>query len=502
MIRRPPRSTLSSSSAASDVYKRQVCDVLVGDIFDLGNQQDHVGWDASVAFSQTWFNVGNAAADVYKHFMGYTTLKLTNDESQRILATFSWLGATGTVGVGHERIEYLEPGESYSTQLIAGTGKACWVKYDFYDPWQFLDVHVGDEGTITEVHAMDIFDGGKEVQSLTWSTEMAYDNFEMEGTCEWLNAFGIQIDPEEVRRGLKKLEESMEAFEEWLSQFLEPIYEMAAEFYEECKDLLEMLWHFIDHIVSCCGEEVADFMGEYANLSGFSDFKEQLDHDIYEGGFAARFQHLINKATDPSLHAHLSKHDMATLKKNMERFEYYRDKALEWLRGRELFAFGLKFDMNAECILGANAAICVATQLFQFNKDVPGQVNVCEDWVVYGEAGLDAGIQIGGGVGLGFHFGPSLPKGTNVVIKVDFGVAAEGGAAYRLKLCLSAKGIAVKGFDLLAKVGAEAKVNIGPVVQVVAFDSRWRKNFDQLKDTDISAGKFQLVPTHKLSELL
>src|SRR5674536_402095 len=29
MIRRPPRSTLSSSSAASDVYKRQVCDLRI-----------------------------------------------------------------------------------------------------------------------------------------------------------------------------------------------------------------------------------------------------------------------------------------------------------------------------------------------------------------------------------------------------------------------------------------------------------------------------------------
>src|SRR5674536_398094 len=30
MIRRPPRSTLSSSSAASDVYKRQAADTLAG----------------------------------------------------------------------------------------------------------------------------------------------------------------------------------------------------------------------------------------------------------------------------------------------------------------------------------------------------------------------------------------------------------------------------------------------------------------------------------------
>src|SRR5664279_2705787 len=40
MIRRPPRSTLSSSSAASDVYKRQVADAVVKftDCFDQVNQ--------------------------------------------------------------------------------------------------------------------------------------------------------------------------------------------------------------------------------------------------------------------------------------------------------------------------------------------------------------------------------------------------------------------------------------------------------------------------------
>eukprot|EP00658_Telonema_sp_P-2_P039087 TRINITY_DN2794_c0_g1_i2.p1 TRINITY_DN2794_c0_g1~~TRINITY_DN2794_c0_g1_i2.p1 ORF type:complete len:134 (-),score=43.60 TRINITY_DN2794_c0_g1_i2:372-773(-) len=37
MIRRPPRSTLSSSSAASDVYKRQVCDG-----FDLNPEGDEM----------------------------------------------------------------------------------------------------------------------------------------------------------------------------------------------------------------------------------------------------------------------------------------------------------------------------------------------------------------------------------------------------------------------------------------------------------------------------
>eukprot|EP00658_Telonema_sp_P-2_P015558 TRINITY_DN1599_c0_g1_i6.p1 TRINITY_DN1599_c0_g1~~TRINITY_DN1599_c0_g1_i6.p1 ORF type:complete len:113 (-),score=2.31 TRINITY_DN1599_c0_g1_i6:389-727(-) len=36
MIRRPPRSTLSSSSAASDVYKRQVLNIMIAIIVIIG----------------------------------------------------------------------------------------------------------------------------------------------------------------------------------------------------------------------------------------------------------------------------------------------------------------------------------------------------------------------------------------------------------------------------------------------------------------------------------
>src|SRR5665648_1289190 len=43
MIRRPPRSTLSSSSAASDVYKRQASTSTSGQIIDW--QEFDVGWD-------------------------------------------------------------------------------------------------------------------------------------------------------------------------------------------------------------------------------------------------------------------------------------------------------------------------------------------------------------------------------------------------------------------------------------------------------------------------
>src|SRR5664279_6646508 len=55
MIRRPPRSTLSSSSAASDVYKRQVrqdaaeharAGRRAGDLLDLGLAVDRVEADA------------------------------------------------------------------------------------------------------------------------------------------------------------------------------------------------------------------------------------------------------------------------------------------------------------------------------------------------------------------------------------------------------------------------------------------------------------------------
>src|SRR5664280_1114332 len=44
MIRRPPRSTLSSSSAASDVYKRQIfnrtCQIVIGHLFYGRSQED------------------------------------------------------------------------------------------------------------------------------------------------------------------------------------------------------------------------------------------------------------------------------------------------------------------------------------------------------------------------------------------------------------------------------------------------------------------------------
>ena len=47
MIRRPPRSTLDRSSAASDVYKRQECD-LQNNYYFLGNYFDSVDFDPGI----------------------------------------------------------------------------------------------------------------------------------------------------------------------------------------------------------------------------------------------------------------------------------------------------------------------------------------------------------------------------------------------------------------------------------------------------------------------
>src|SRR5664279_568794 len=51
MIRRPPRSTLSSSSAASDVYKRQVYDHLARINASLDNIRDTIGTAIQVNLS-------------------------------------------------------------------------------------------------------------------------------------------------------------------------------------------------------------------------------------------------------------------------------------------------------------------------------------------------------------------------------------------------------------------------------------------------------------------
>src|SRR5664280_1076706 len=67
MIRRPPRSTLSSSSAASDVYKRQVYGCSLDDLVplrvqlvsaDLSGQSDKEVLEHYLAAVRTWRNSG------------------------------------------------------------------------------------------------------------------------------------------------------------------------------------------------------------------------------------------------------------------------------------------------------------------------------------------------------------------------------------------------------------------------------------------------------------
>src|SRR5664280_3040119 len=60
MIRRPPRSTLSSSSAASDVYKRQLDELVyeagadvVRYFFNMRNISSHINFDLALAKKQS-----------------------------------------------------------------------------------------------------------------------------------------------------------------------------------------------------------------------------------------------------------------------------------------------------------------------------------------------------------------------------------------------------------------------------------------------------------------
>eukprot|EP00658_Telonema_sp_P-2_P064561 TRINITY_DN53626_c0_g1_i1.p2 TRINITY_DN53626_c0_g1~~TRINITY_DN53626_c0_g1_i1.p2 ORF type:complete len:123 (-),score=51.52 TRINITY_DN53626_c0_g1_i1:62-430(-) len=72
MIRRPPRSTLSSSSAASDVYKRQMQDGMVGFSSDEDEEDDkdvmeHFDPDLKDSF-ETGFDLSKMAATLEQSF--------------------------------------------------------------------------------------------------------------------------------------------------------------------------------------------------------------------------------------------------------------------------------------------------------------------------------------------------------------------------------------------------------------------------------------------------
>eukprot|EP00658_Telonema_sp_P-2_P019084 TRINITY_DN17491_c0_g1_i2.p1 TRINITY_DN17491_c0_g1~~TRINITY_DN17491_c0_g1_i2.p1 ORF type:complete len:177 (+),score=58.16 TRINITY_DN17491_c0_g1_i2:68-598(+) len=64
MIRRPPRSTLSSSSAASDVYKRQVNLDMGGGYYEDETHESREVYTAPTAASSTAYSFSTAAAQV------------------------------------------------------------------------------------------------------------------------------------------------------------------------------------------------------------------------------------------------------------------------------------------------------------------------------------------------------------------------------------------------------------------------------------------------------
>src|SRR5664280_642652 len=86
MIRRPPRSTLSSSSAASDVYKRQV------------------------------MSAGQRAA-LWNHVRdSRRVMKVAYDNSHDVRLTFRWpLLVTGDAGIGRHTYRVFTAGQLYAT---------------------------------------------------------------------------------------------------------------------------------------------------------------------------------------------------------------------------------------------------------------------------------------------------------------------------------------------------------------------------------------------------
>src|SRR5665809_32982 len=89
MIRRPPRSTQSRSSAASDVYKRQVLlDALGSAIMD----RDQVD------------QMEQAGVEVrrFRPIRPYTLRRLANRSHRRVLVVDGQVGMTGGVGIAEE----------------------------------------------------------------------------------------------------------------------------------------------------------------------------------------------------------------------------------------------------------------------------------------------------------------------------------------------------------------------------------------------------------------
>src|SRR5664279_2146934 len=103
MIRRPPRSTLSSSSAASDVYKRQVMDRTVL-IVNTSNMP--------VAAREASVYVGVTIAEYYRD-MGYRVALMADSLSR-------WAEALREIGA---RLQEMPGEEGYPTYLASRAAK-------------------------------------------------------------------------------------------------------------------------------------------------------------------------------------------------------------------------------------------------------------------------------------------------------------------------------------------------------------------------------------------
>src|SRR5664280_3917631 len=124
MIRRPPRSTLSSSSAASDVYKRQIQSTdVTAKVADVGSRITTMR--ASIARMQELLTRAGSVTEIAQ-----VETELTNREAdlESLLAQQKVLAqrvAQSPITVTLTRVAVVEPNPVPETGFIAGLKAGC-----------------------------------------------------------------------------------------------------------------------------------------------------------------------------------------------------------------------------------------------------------------------------------------------------------------------------------------------------------------------------------------
>src|SRR5678816_882391 len=130
MIRRPPRSTLDRSSAASDVYKRQLHYLSV---LELQEGHAQVALDQSRRFGEVWRQMGVAMAE---HSLGHVResqqaldeliAKYAHDWAFQIAEVYAWRGEPDKAFEWLERA-YVQRDPGFAVFKSDPTLKSLWL---------------------------------------------------------------------------------------------------------------------------------------------------------------------------------------------------------------------------------------------------------------------------------------------------------------------------------------------------------------------------------------